>query len=502
MRSVGDVAGGAAQSSGRRPLGAGVPDARPRARRGVAGRAGGRGAVACALRSSRPRATGYSARDGSPVREGKRDRHQQHPARGGRSASAAAASTAPPGALPPHDRPRSAVGGALRGAPVHRPALAAARHPGRHRRVRPRSRRHAAGDGARPRPAPAGPGGDHRRHPAGHQLGPVHLVRAARRPPAARPDPGRCRRGPGPGPHRHLGRPRHIRRTARLGVRRGPPRATRAPARCATPPTGRRVGRHPRRPRHRHPLRAARSRPLVGTGVRDGERSGSRPGLPHRRHRGRYGRTPPRPGRTARHRAGDPGPGVRHRQPRVLQRGPGLGRPDGRTGLGAAAQPPSAARTRRRHPRGGRGGRRHRRVLRSAGPPRPPRRSPERHRPRPARAAPGAPAEVRRPGGGRGRRPPALRPHPRRPDLALPPPGPHRPARPRRPQPARRPHPPLHQPRHRLLGPAVPRLRPQRDHPARPPLPPPAHLAVAPRRPGAVDAGGPGSEGAARRGRT
>ncbi len=29
-----------------------------------------------------PRATGYSARDGSPVREGKRDRHQQHPARG------------------------------------------------------------------------------------------------------------------------------------------------------------------------------------------------------------------------------------------------------------------------------------------------------------------------------------------------------------------------------------------------------------------------------------
>jgi hypothetical protein len=30
-----------------------------------------------------PRATGYSARDGSLVREGKRDRHQQHPARRG-----------------------------------------------------------------------------------------------------------------------------------------------------------------------------------------------------------------------------------------------------------------------------------------------------------------------------------------------------------------------------------------------------------------------------------
>jgi hypothetical protein len=33
--------------------------------------------------SGRPKATGYSARDGSPVREGKRDRHQQHPARHG-----------------------------------------------------------------------------------------------------------------------------------------------------------------------------------------------------------------------------------------------------------------------------------------------------------------------------------------------------------------------------------------------------------------------------------
>ncbi len=51
-------------------------------------------------------------------------------------------------------------------------------------------------------------------------------------------------------------------------------------------------------------------------------------------------------------------------------------------------------------------------------------------------------------------RPPALRPHPRRSDLALPPLGPPRPTSPRRPQPPRHSYPPLHQPRHRLLGPA------------------------------------------------
>ncbi len=56
-------------------------------------------------------------------------------------------------------------------------------------------------------------------------------------------------------------------------------------------------------------------------------------------------------------------------------------------------------------------------------------------------------------------------------DLAVPLPGPHRPAGRRGPQPPRRSHAPLHQPRHRLLGPALPRLRPQRDHPAGPPVP-------------------------------
>ena len=68
-----------------------------------------------------------------------------------------------------------------------------------------------------------------------------------------------------------------------------------------------------------------------------------------------------------------------------------------------------------------------------------------------------------------GRRPAALRAHPRRPDLAVPLPGPPRPAGAAGPEPARRAHPALHQPRHRLLGPAVPGLRAERDHPADPP---------------------------------
>ncbi|CAM5275634.1 hypothetical protein STANM309S_04919 [Streptomyces tanashiensis] len=72
------------------------------------------------------------------------------------------------------------------------------------------------------------------------------------------------------------------------------------------------------------------------------------------------------------------------------------------------------------------------------------------------------PKFIDRAGGPRHRPPPvAPRPHPRRPDLALPLLGPPRPARRRRPQPPRRPHPPLHQPRHRFLGPALPRLRPR-----------------------------------------
>ena len=58
------------------------------------------------------------------------------------------------------------------------------------------------------------------------------------------------------------------------------------------------------------------------------------------------------------------GPGLRHRQPRVLQRGPGLARPHGRARLGAAAQPAHRGRARRRQARGRRRRRRHRRVVR------------------------------------------------------------------------------------------------------------------------------------------
>ena len=75
-----------------------------------------------------------------------------------------------------------------------------------------------------------------------------------------------------------------------------------------------------------------------------------------------------------------------------------------------------------------------------------------------------------------GRRPADLRSHPRRPDLAVPLPGPARPAGGAGPQPARRADPALHEPRHRVLGPAVPGLRAQRDHAADPSPP------VGPRR--------------------
>ena len=55
-------------------------------------------------------------------------------------------------------------------------------------------------------------------------------------------------------------------------------------------------------------------------------------------------------------------------------------------------------------------------------------------------------------------------PHPRRPALAVPVPGPAGPADACRALPARPADPALHQPRHRLLGPAVPDLRPTGDH--------------------------------------
>ena len=59
--------------------------------------------------------------------------------------------------------------------------------------------------------------------------------------------------------------------------------------------------------------------------------------------------------------AGHVGPGLRHRQPRILQRGAGLARLHGEHRLGGAAQPAHRRRARRRPP-GRRGrGRRHRR---------------------------------------------------------------------------------------------------------------------------------------------
>lgn len=74
------------------------------------------------------------------------------------------------------------------------------------------------------------------------------------------------------------------------------------PARCGTAAPGSRAGRHPGRPDHGHPLRAAGPGPLVGAGLRGGRRPGGGPGLPHRGHRGRHRRPPsgPRPRRSAR----------------------------------------------------------------------------------------------------------------------------------------------------------------------------------------------------------
>lgn len=109
----------------------------------------------------------------------------------------------------------------------------------------------------------------------------------------------------------------------------------------------------------------------------------------------------------------------------------------------------------------------HRSRLRTARPrPRPGRR-PRRLRSRRPRSPARPPAETGRPSPRGKRRPADLRPHPRRPDLAVPPPGPPRPAHPVRPHPAR-PDPAVQQPRLRFLGPAVPGLRPERDRAADP----------------------------------
>ena len=97
---------------------------------------------------------------------------------------------------------------------------------------------------------------------------------------------------------------------------------------------------------------------------RGGQRARRRHRLPHRRHRRRHGRAAAGAGRAARRRPGPARPGLRHRQPRVLRRGPGLARPHAGPRLGAAAQPAHRGGARRRPARRRRRGRR--------GPPRPP----------------------------------------------------------------------------------------------------------------------------------
>ena len=172
---------------------------------------------------------------------------------------------------------------------------------------------------------------------------------------------------------------------------------------------------------------------------RGGQRARRRHRLPHRRHRRRHGRPAPGAGRAARRRPGPAGPGLRDRQPRVLRRGRRAGSTTCATSAGSrcttgtswssAAAPASSspASTTRTAASSGRAGHRadHAAALAGADPD------------LPVLLLAHQPKQIDDAVAAR-RRPAALRAHPRRPDLAVPLPGPARPAGRAGPEPARR----------------------------------------------------------------
>ena len=198
----------------------------------------------------------------------------------------------------------------------------------------------------------------------------------------------------------------------------GPPRrGHRAAAR-------RRPGRPAAGADRRHPLRPDRPVPLVGRSGGTGQRAPAGRTRARRRPRRRLGRPAPRSGRPARRRGGATWPGSTSPATTSTCPAPPTGWPTWPSSAGrccttgiwwsnaAAAGSSSPAST--TAPRG----------IRGAGPRRRPRGRPRRPRPRRAGAAAGAPAEVgpaRRAGR---RRSAGLRAHPRRPDVAVPLPGP------------------------------------------------------------------------------